>query len=661
MDPVLAILTALPKEHSAVGLLLRNRVTHKEPGDTHLYELGDMDALGGRHPVVLGVLSKYGTNMAGIAATHLLRTFGSIRDIIFVGIAGGIPRPQDASKHVRLGDIVVSADKGVVQFDMGVRTQGGHFQTRDNAPPPSAALLQAVRLLESKRLSREFDWSDFLQTRLSEAGVRRPSREPRNFRHPRDPNRLARVPHIHSGKIGASNIKLKDAEERDRLAREFDLLAVEMEGSGVADATWVQGVGYLVIRGICDYADSTTDDSWQTYAAHASAAYLAALLHHLPPSTRSTASSPSPVRAAPHSSTSVRRYPVLDELEATQQYAAACKWIQDEWHRVKSWDLLLRFLRLMDLLGHAASGLAQHMELRSALDADPPRGVEWAERYYIARLRGQNGWITDSLNLHAQNVEFAPLDDKYRLKSRFEIAQLRFRVESFNESRQAFGLLRNELAAVAPTLEVERLKADAAKFLGTFEMLHLIHDPPYSDLRDWPAGSAEACVSLANAAREFASAARYDDAIGWSYVVEAFGNEGMERWSETKRAYQDAKAHFRIGPGHRTSLIYAMLYEAGFERRREEFNRAYALLDAAERSIDTEHGPAMRAQILEQLAFLAYHTGRQAEARDQIGAAMRLYLTHDPAFQARLEWPKVLRLRRTCEEWGADVAATPGS
>lgn len=29
-----------------------------------------------------------------------------------------------------------------------------------------------------------------------------------------------------------------------------------MEASGVADATWTNTVGYLVVRGICDYCDT---------------------------------------------------------------------------------------------------------------------------------------------------------------------------------------------------------------------------------------------------------------------------------------------------------------------------------------------------------------------------------------------------------------------
>jgi len=48
------------------------------------------------------------------------------------------------------------------------------------------------------------------------------------------------------------------------LREQFGTRAVEMEGSGVADATWSHGVGYLVVRGVCDYCDANKNDQWQT-------------------------------------------------------------------------------------------------------------------------------------------------------------------------------------------------------------------------------------------------------------------------------------------------------------------------------------------------------------------------------------------------------------
>ena len=55
-----------------------------------------------------------------------------------------------------------------------------------------------------------------------------------------------------------------------------------MESSGVADATWNHEIGYLVVRGICNYCDSNKGDDWQAYAAAVAAAYTRALLESMP-------------------------------------------------------------------------------------------------------------------------------------------------------------------------------------------------------------------------------------------------------------------------------------------------------------------------------------------------------------------------------------------
>jgi nucleoside phosphorylase len=90
------------------------------------------------------------------------------------------------------------------------------------------------------------------------------------------------MPRIHRGLIGSANVLLKDAQYRDELRDRLGVRAIEMEGSGVADGAWLDGVGYLVIRGICDYCDGNKNDLWQGYAALAAAAYARAVLEVLP-------------------------------------------------------------------------------------------------------------------------------------------------------------------------------------------------------------------------------------------------------------------------------------------------------------------------------------------------------------------------------------------
>ena len=69
---------------------------------------------------------------------------------------------------------------------------------------------------------------------------------------------------------------------RDELRDRFGVKAIEMEGAGVADASWEPKAGYLVVRGVCDYCDPNKNDLWHPYAAIVAAAYTRALLASLP-------------------------------------------------------------------------------------------------------------------------------------------------------------------------------------------------------------------------------------------------------------------------------------------------------------------------------------------------------------------------------------------
>ena len=72
---------------------------------------------------------------------------------------------------------------------------------------------------------------------------------------------------------------IKDAEFRDRLNQRFDgsVLCVEMEAAGLMD-----NFPCIVIRGICDYADSHKNKRWQPYAAATAAACAKEVLSVIP-------------------------------------------------------------------------------------------------------------------------------------------------------------------------------------------------------------------------------------------------------------------------------------------------------------------------------------------------------------------------------------------
>lgn len=282
MTPSIAIITALPKEHAAVQRLLTNSETLNIQDDATLYTIGNIRCYNGVMDVVLACLTKYANNPSAITTTNLLRSFPSVTDVIIVGIAAGIPQPEKPDIHVRLGDIVVSSDSGIVQFDIGAQ-RPTNFEIRDTSAPPSARLLQAVNQLESETLIGKFDWISHLKSFLSLSDIKRPSKEAgKKFRHPADRQRTKGIPKIHRGKIGASNTLLKSSSHRDKVANSLGLLAIEMEGSGLADATWEAKAGYLVIKSACDYGDENKNDAWQEYAAHVAASYLGAVFLQIP-------------------------------------------------------------------------------------------------------------------------------------------------------------------------------------------------------------------------------------------------------------------------------------------------------------------------------------------------------------------------------------------
>ena len=85
------------------------------------------------------------------------------------------------------------------------------------------------------------------------------------------------APRIHYGTIGSANEVIKDSETRDKLKKDLGILCVEMEAAGLMD-----DFPCLVIRGICDYADSHKNKRWQPYAAATAAAYAKELLSIIP-------------------------------------------------------------------------------------------------------------------------------------------------------------------------------------------------------------------------------------------------------------------------------------------------------------------------------------------------------------------------------------------
>jgi hypothetical protein len=84
---------------------------------------------------------------------------------------------------------------------------------------------------------------------------------------------------VHYGTIASGNQVMRSAAERDRVSVELDgVLCFEMEAAGLMNS-----FPCLVVRGICDYADSHKNKRWQPYAAATAAAYAKEVLSAIPP------------------------------------------------------------------------------------------------------------------------------------------------------------------------------------------------------------------------------------------------------------------------------------------------------------------------------------------------------------------------------------------
>lgn len=307
-------IAALPVERAAATAQLDDRHEAPEdfeqhPSDTNSYTWGRI----GKHNIVIASLPAgvYGTTAAATTASNLLASLPAIKIGLLVGIGGGIPRHLD--QDVRLGDVVVSQPEGttggVIQYDLGKATLNGQWEPRGILHKPPQVLLNALAALQAEHEIVPPKIPDLLEEMLTRMPqMRKPKKKepgyvhqgfendrlfPSGYGHIEGPTcdkcdpseetqrdeRDTTNPDIHYGIIASGNTLVKDAGTRDKIAESAgsQCLCVEMEAAGLMD-----GFPCLVIRGICDYADSHKNDRWQRYAAATAAAYAKELLSHVP-------------------------------------------------------------------------------------------------------------------------------------------------------------------------------------------------------------------------------------------------------------------------------------------------------------------------------------------------------------------------------------------
>ncbi|KAK6356038.1 hypothetical protein TWF718_000412 [Orbilia javanica] len=291
-DYKIGVVCALSKELKAVRALFERSYDDLKniPRDPNHYALGCISQCN----VVTTCLpaGAYGTNSANLVVSHLIRSFRNIQTCFLVGIGGGVPSDKN---DIRLGDVVVSIPTGiypgVIQHDSGKTLPGDKFERTGCLLPPPISLLTAINILRSNPELPAEPLREYIK-RIAEAGS--------EYQHPgaqdllfgtdnihtegqetcircenpilREERESGNYPRIHYGLIASGNQVVKDSKARDKLAAE-GALCVEMEAAGVTNQ-----IPCLVIRGICDYADSHKNKIWQEYACATAAAYLGLLL-----------------------------------------------------------------------------------------------------------------------------------------------------------------------------------------------------------------------------------------------------------------------------------------------------------------------------------------------------------------------------------------------
>lgn len=289
-EKTIGIITALPKEFTAMRLMINDEIDPpKIVGDPNDYKMGYIKTHRGENvKIIIALAKELGTNQAANVTTNLIISYPEINQIIMMGIAGGIPNIEKPEDHVRVGDIVVIDNDGLIQYD-NLKIDSKEVKIRDKSDKPSALFIGKTKMILSDIILGKNPWIEYISEAIRiVSNGQRPSVASDILRingnvveHPIDLNRKPELPKIHIGKIGCSNTLLKNEILRDILRDFHGVRAVEMESSGVADGTWTCSKEYFVVRGIVDYCNDDKSDEWHQYSAIGAAAFTKCLIENI--------------------------------------------------------------------------------------------------------------------------------------------------------------------------------------------------------------------------------------------------------------------------------------------------------------------------------------------------------------------------------------------
>lgn len=335
-DFEVAIICALVLEYDAVSYVFDEFWDDdgdeygRAGGDPNTYTTGRI----GNYNVVLALLPHMGKANAASAAASMRSSYTRLQLVLLVGVCGGVP--HDRHSELFLGDVIIS--QTVLQYDFGrqypdkfvrkktvqdslgrpdkdIRNLVATFQTdrgQDKLKEQTALFLQQAQSKVGPRRRRKYDYPGAHIDQLFASQHRHKHylsvncicRNCLGLTDPvcdealslpcadlgcdsDNPSSLARVrsqlltdqpkappqPEVHVGVIASGDLVLKSAMDRDRLHKATSAIGFEMEGAGVWDEA-----PCIIVKAVCDYADSHKYKGWQNYAAATAASATKAVL-----------------------------------------------------------------------------------------------------------------------------------------------------------------------------------------------------------------------------------------------------------------------------------------------------------------------------------------------------------------------------------------------
>ncbi|KAJ6099085.1 hypothetical protein N7467_000620 [Penicillium canescens] len=337
----IAIVCALPREYDAMYFLI-DEVWDEDSdyyggvdGDTNIYTAGRI----GKFNMVLVLLPNMGKVSAAGSSASLRLSYPGLRLVLLTGICGGVPCPG-GDEELHLGDIVIS--RHIVQYDLGrqypdkfhmrdtaedgpgrapknIRNLLAIIETtvgRERLEQNTALYLQEIQKSAAlKRRGTKYRYPGSSQDNLFQSSyqhkhhlslqcvcaknhknsatvceesrqlscddlgcdkkylVQRERLKSKQQLEQEGRGTDAQAPSIFVGRVASGDSVMKSGEDRDKIAKRHSVIAFEMEGAGVWDE-----VPCIVVKAVCDYADSHKNKIWQDFATATAASATKALL-----------------------------------------------------------------------------------------------------------------------------------------------------------------------------------------------------------------------------------------------------------------------------------------------------------------------------------------------------------------------------------------------